>query len=873
MTTIREQDNNRRRTSCGYPGKLSGKRGFTMAEMLGVVAIIIILAAVAFIAVMQHQRNLAQLERDNTAKEIFLAAQNHLLFAEGEGYPGLTAIGDIKDLTEQKKETICEECGTKVSSDWSTKAADNIFYITVNNSFDDDSSGYKMYDLMLPFGAIDETVRTGGSYIIRYNRAKGQVLDVFYCSTSGTRFDHNLTPGNYSTVMNLRDLPATHPDGPRDCKKDRKKISEWDNAVLGWYGGGAETSASPTILKTPKISVKNADRLTVTIDDVNYDVDSSGKKPKTLLLVTGVSSGAKKFFRLERESDENVTYNEAKHRHTVVLDDITTSKRHFADLFPITGNKTATSTGHFIPGENLIVQAIDYSNEFLATIQYSAEKTTNSLFWNADTKGAVSYINTAYINNIRHLENLDAAVSRLNDTDAADRSKLMIEGAEQLDDLIWTGDTDTTAPNYPRDFVSRRGGSPQIHYYNGDTELTTDSGYYLPVDLDSILYNGNYHSVSKIAAKTNTGGNSGMFGELNHSAVSDLKLIDFNISGANAGALAGSFIGATVTLPGGDNQQTTTISNVIAHNSSSDAKTGETRTIKGTGSTGGLIGSVTDGKLAYCGASVTVSGSSGYAGGLVGSITNSSGSKAAIDYCFSGGHTDKGEFYWHKNDGKRDYDKEIYNVQGGTAGGLVGTSSAPISHSYSTCSVKGTSKAGGFAGNASAAISKSYCAGMVATQSVTNSNSNSKNRNNGGFAGSMSAAASDCCYFEIASNVFFEKEQTSDPYEVHHCLGAVGDGGKAGISAFDAEYNPGSGLITSAQNYDRFVGKRNTWAPANAYDKTLRSYYRLKFNFRTVNQLNDLSTKNTDISDKNKKNFVNTHYGDWPAPEVFVINQ
>ena len=69
------------------------KRGFTMAEMLITVAIIAVLSGVIFIAVMRYRRGLAHLERDAVAKEIFIAAQNHLTLAESQGYLGIGKAG------------------------------------------------------------------------------------------------------------------------------------------------------------------------------------------------------------------------------------------------------------------------------------------------------------------------------------------------------------------------------------------------------------------------------------------------------------------------------------------------------------------------------------------------------------------------------------------------------------------------------------------------------------------------------------------------------------------------------------------------------------------------------------------------------------
>ena len=64
-------------------------KGFTLAETLLVVMIIIILAALAFVSVSTYQRNMTKLEFDGYAKEIFIAAQNHLTMLEGQGYLSL----------------------------------------------------------------------------------------------------------------------------------------------------------------------------------------------------------------------------------------------------------------------------------------------------------------------------------------------------------------------------------------------------------------------------------------------------------------------------------------------------------------------------------------------------------------------------------------------------------------------------------------------------------------------------------------------------------------------------------------------------------------------------------------------------------------
>ena len=56
--------------------KQKRRAAFTLAEFLTVIAIVGILASLSFVAVIHYQRKLRRLEMDQTAKEIFLAAQN-----------------------------------------------------------------------------------------------------------------------------------------------------------------------------------------------------------------------------------------------------------------------------------------------------------------------------------------------------------------------------------------------------------------------------------------------------------------------------------------------------------------------------------------------------------------------------------------------------------------------------------------------------------------------------------------------------------------------------------------------------------------------------------------------------------------------------
>ena len=63
----------------------NNRKGFTLAELLIVIAITGILASFGFVEVAKAQRKLKRTEMDNTAREIFVAAQNHLTSSQTNG--------------------------------------------------------------------------------------------------------------------------------------------------------------------------------------------------------------------------------------------------------------------------------------------------------------------------------------------------------------------------------------------------------------------------------------------------------------------------------------------------------------------------------------------------------------------------------------------------------------------------------------------------------------------------------------------------------------------------------------------------------------------------------------------------------------------
>lgn len=639
--------------------------GFTMAELLLVIAILTVLFGVVAVNVVERQRAQTRLEFDSIAKELFVAAQNHLTLAESQGYPGLGS-GDF---------------GVDVLDNYpGLFTGDNIkdVYLVASDS------GYAILDQMLPDYALDASVLAGGTYLVCYQSHPAKVLDVFYSKPGQSTFlgatGTELDLTDYSVLMNTSaKASGDYREGQEERRQEYMKNGK--RCVVGWYGGG-EAIPQGERLDTPTVEIHNEEQLYVKVTDPNVgkkQSDGTDLAYALKLVVEGVTSKAKVYFKLETSSGRISLLDSDSGTRTfsVLLDDVTTDM-HFANIkYPGYG-ADSSSIEDFLPGEDIRIYAVAYSNAALTNIARSPEQTANSLY--AD--GSMVDEAKVEIRNFRHLENLeeevsDTAVDQIPETFTQLRAvqKSDLDWAEEWID--WTGDEthkrswegisllsapDTLHPGYSP-------VSPEylLSYSGRDDE-----------DPDKIVD----HSVSGVSIGVD--GSAGLFGELDSGcAVSDLKLIDFSVSSASgdAGALIGKAEGVAVE-------------NVVAYNSTS----GDTNKITGAASAGGLIGSLRGGSVTDCAAALYVEGGSA-AGGLIGSVSDS----AEVSHSYSGGHTHYGKYL-----------TTDLNVSGASAGGLIGELSAgSVTDCYSTCSASGTSYAGGLIGTSAGSVTDCYATGLV----------------------------------------------------------------------------------------------------------------------------------------------------------------
>lgn len=656
------------------------RKGFTLAEVLVTVAIIIILAGVTFVSVVQYQKNLRLMEMDGTAKEIFIAAQNHLSVAK--------ASGDLDRLAEEANRSTNgvtkSAIGTKLSSapSYAGSASGEYYYV-----IHDVNSGIESYtpagsqvilQMMLPFGALDETVAAGGNYVIVYELNSASVVAVLYSGAGNASF------GN-AAVINFSDDDVSKINEIYNDKSKRKNYQKGDvTAIVGCYTGTAGSAAIPTeTLEAPKLEVKNENKLHVIVSG-NYSA-----KDVITLTIHGVQSDTTAIMQLNCKDSGGNTFD-------VTLDDITVNYLAGKDMrfAGILGNgrferSDATSGKAFIPGENIEVSATARATDALATPKTSAVYTTSSLFADANDG------RTVYIKNLRHLENLSVDMSgftgNLKDLSGSEDGSIH---AIQKNDI-------TMLPSdglYGFDVSSKK-----LYIYGSGTI----ADMYIAANVNYPLsYDGGRHEIYDLSIASCSGGsgteigNVGIFGNITNTlSVKNLILRNDKIPNNDFTTNAGMLLGKTT--------KDLTVKGVLAyyHEDTYDETRDSSIEVTARQNAGGLIGLVSGGKLDVknSAAAVYVKGGSA-AGGLIGSVEGAAVGSTIVQ-SYAGGHTSDGA-YSTTNAANQPVltGAGRYNVQAsGYAGGFIGVTTDKVSMNavYSTASAYSTdvNKSGSFSGN------------------------------------------------------------------------------------------------------------------------------------------------------------------------------
>ena len=347
--------------------------GFTIMELLLVIAILGVLFSLAVGGLLEIRKKLRQQELDAKAEIIYAAAQNRVAELRAAGYGG--KLTDDQNFELHKMSVLPADA--VVDAENAT-----LYYVTSQDKGNDKSLALEV----LPQTCVDPEL-WGNHWLIEYNGNTGLVYAVFYSET-----EEIPTVGDSQT------------DIRRDLRNRAKRLS--GGAKFGYYGGDI-TLGGKSYTLTPSLNIENKEELKVYMSCTSPNV-GNGVYPglKFDLTVQDVKTQKSKTISIQPRR-EGVDLYKAE----FVLDSLADSgKNRFSALFP-----------ELTPGNNisvtLTVRASGTGDASANVIPKSVSQETNSLFayesYQKNTLGKFTNDHKAYIAYRRHLQNLDTATSKV----------------------------------------------------------------------------------------------------------------------------------------------------------------------------------------------------------------------------------------------------------------------------------------------------------------------------------------------------------------------------------------------------------------------------------------------------------------------------
>lgn len=320
--------------------KHSRKKGFSLTEMMIVVAIIAILCAIAIPSIISLRNSLRFKQHNDYAKSIFMAAQSHLTDMRSDG-----RLDEVPSTTD-----MC--VGLPEGKDWTDD-----YRVTYHLSGSTDSLTYAA---VLPVGTVDATVRDG-NVIIEYNPDNGNVYAVFYSEKE-------------SGLWSLYSNGSINREDSDAGSKDRKK------QMIGYYCGSGLTEDALALQESTtqvefingqegmvKVSVSLPEGFSNKFNDfyrnLLVDLEITGQTP-----VGEGASAAPRVITLDNLSCEWNLSVDALSVYTLIPIDSLKDQKSFASIQPNTSGKYISEIGNeslfsILPGDNVdIVASVEYNN-------------------------------------------------------------------------------------------------------------------------------------------------------------------------------------------------------------------------------------------------------------------------------------------------------------------------------------------------------------------------------------------------------------------------------------------------------------------------------------------------------------------------------
>lgn len=341
-----------------YRKNQTANSGFTLVELLAVVAILLLVGLIAVFSLNKLRRTLRQHELDAKAQIIYVAAQNRLAELRAAGQEALCINGfDNSDSIVHKMEYDPRHM------DESAKNTD-FYYLLVNDTSDKSQTAATA---LLPSSAVDQEL-WDGYWCIEFAPETGSIYAVFYSETT---------------------LPG-HDDLNTSYRNFNYRLK---TASVGYYGG--DIAQTQDISKfNPSITIENAEKLIVTFycnnpvsEKMTFKIDISDKDGGTF------TRTITNFAQLDK-------YN---YKYQWILDSLAAEK----GIGDAGAARFAAQTNYKVSCGTPITITLTVSSANPSVDTVSTSRTTNGLF---DDRADLSYgEDTALVSCGRHLANLDSS--------------------------------------------------------------------------------------------------------------------------------------------------------------------------------------------------------------------------------------------------------------------------------------------------------------------------------------------------------------------------------------------------------------------------------------------------------------------------------
>lgn len=588
-------------------------KGFTLAETLLTITILVILFALAVPGVFTIKKNLRQMELDDKAKIIYTAVQNRLseLYTSGlSNYYDPSGKGYINQLNN-----VPSDYDNTVDNDAINE--NSIYYFTSKNISE--------LEALIGSNVIDDSLKDG-HFVIEY---------MPYAKRESITDPANLTvPFVYAVYYSedLIDVSEEYSPSNKDYLGNYrlKQIRLEKGAKLGYYGGSTPGSGSSTrtiTISSAKIySEEEVNRAVVKgrigpgvdIKTVKFTFEFKDEHGKTVTYiynpVTDVASYrtngvaetqiSKYYYKISKVGN-NYTFD-------FLMDDLSSDSKRFKSIF-----------NRLTPGDDITLTTKTECSEG-TVICYDKTAVGNSIF--ADRKDNGNDRNTAYISNGRHLQNLHSESGVYQDY-----SKALL-----LNDIDFNKDgkfSTTYLDSYINGTISinRISNTGNV---NNSVVVPCFRGI---VNENLRTLDGNGFTIKGLASR------SGLFNTVDH----NLSIFDLNITGERvygndvvAGGLISTINGGNVTINNCGIYLDNTID--IPTNINSKYYLEAVRWIYGQKVSGGLVG-LNKGTLniisSFVATNIGLSNNTAITGGLVGENTGNLKINKAYSDCYLYGNT------------------------------------------------------------------------------------------------------------------------------------------------------------------------------------------------------------------------------------------